>query len=85
VKNLQNSKYSVRLPFLLAVAIAAGIFIGTSMADPKMPSNALLSALIKFREVITYVDKDYVDEVNTDNLVEEAIVEMLEKTGPAIA
>ncbi len=82
MKNIRNSKYSVRLPFLLAVAIAAGIFIGASMADPKTPSNALLSTLIKFREIITFVDKDYVDEVDTDNLVEEAIVEMLEKLDP---
>ncbi|MCZ6519952.1 MAG: peptidase S41, partial [Bacteroidetes bacterium] len=82
MKNIHNSKYSVRLPFLLAVAIAAGIFIGASMADPKTPSNALLSTLIKFREIITFVDKDYVDDVDTDNLVEEAIVEMLEKLDP---
>jgi len=38
--------------------------------------------IMKFREVMTYIDRAYVDPVNSGELVETAIVKMLEKLDP---
>jgi len=66
----------------MAIAISAGILIGATMADSNSPTGSLFSSILKFREILTHVEKDYVDEVDTDKLVEEAIQEMLEKLDP---
>ncbi len=79
-----NSKSVVRLPVLLTLAIAAGIFIGASMqgGESKPRENDIFKSLYKFRQVLTYINNDYVDEVDTDALVEKAIENMLEDLDP---
>lgn len=54
--------------------------VGTSPAE-----KDLYKSIYKFREIISHIDKNYVDEVNTDELVEEAINKMLEKLDPHTA
>lgn len=46
------------------------------------PSSDLMKSLNKFRQVLTYVQNDYVDEVDTDQLVEGAIEQMLKDLDP---
>lgn len=46
------------------------------------PSSDLIKSLNKFRQVLTYVQNDYVDEVDTDQLVEGAIEQMLKDLDP---
>ncbi len=78
-----NSEFHIRLPILLTLAVAAGILIGATMADDNSsPKNDLISSITKLKEILTYVERDYVDEVNTDELVETAINTMLEKLDP---
>ena len=78
----KNSAFQIRLPLLLTVAVAAGILIGATMADGSSTKNNLISGYLKFKEILTYVQHDYVDEVDTDELVETAINKMLEKLDP---
>ena len=78
----KNSGFQIRLPLLLAIAVAAGILIGATMADGSSPRNNLISGYLKFKEILTYVQRDYVDEVDTNELVETAINKMLEKLDP---
>lgn len=78
----KNSDFQIRLPLLLTIAVAAGILIGATMADGSSTKNNLISGYLKFKEILTYVQHDYVDEVNTDELVETAINKMLEKLDP---
>lgn len=42
----------------------------------------IYKSISKFRQVLTYIQNDYVDDVNPDDLVEGAIVEMLTKLDP---
>ncbi|MFY0651126.1 MAG: PDZ domain-containing protein [Cyclobacteriaceae bacterium] len=79
---IKNSKYMIRLPLLLCVAIAAGILIGANMTSPIGSKSDVVSSIFKFREILNYVDRNYVDEVETDELVETAISSMLEKLDP---
>ena len=78
----KNSDFQIRLPLLLTIAVAAGILIGATMADGNTTQNNLISGYLKFKEILTFVQRDYVDEVDTDDLVETAINRMLEKLDP---
>ncbi len=78
----KNSDFQIRLPLLLTIAVAAGILIGATMADGSTTRNNLISGYLKFKEILTFVQRDYVDEVDTDELVETAINRMLEKLDP---
>lgn len=45
-------------------------------------TQGLYQSIYKFRQVISHIQNDYVDDVNTDELVETAIEEMLTKLDP---
>ena len=72
----------IRLPLLLALSIAGGIWIGATFAEPKGSQNDLRAALYKLQEIMTYINRDYVDSVDTNELVEFGITKMLEKLDP---
>ena len=78
----KNSDFQIRLPIFITLAVAAGILIGATMAGGDSPTNNLISSYLKFKDILTYVQRDYVDEVNTDELVEIAITKMLEELDP---
>jgi len=77
----QNSKYQVRLPLVLCLGLAAGVFIGASL-NTRKPSTDVGQDVQKFREVLTQIKDEYVDTVNTGTLVDEAIQVMLNKLDP---
>ena len=78
----KNTKSQIRLPIILALAISAGIWIGATYAVPKAERNDLKSAIYKIQEVLTYINRDYVDSVDTNELAEFGIQKMLEKLDP---
>lgn len=82
MSEIKNTKQQIRLPLILALAISAGIWIGATFAEPKSDRNDLKAALYKLQEIITYINRDYVDSVNTNELVEHGIQKMLEKLDP---
>jgi carboxyl-terminal processing protease len=82
VSEIKNTKQQIRLPLILALAISAGIWIGATFAEPKSERNDLKAAIYKLQEIITYINRDYVDSVNTNELVEYGIQRMLEKLDP---
>jgi carboxyl-terminal processing protease len=82
VDKINNSKFQVRLPIILAVGVAAGILIGATFASSDNPNSNFMKGVMKFREVMSLIDKSYVDSVNTDELVESAVVKMLENLDP---
>lgn len=82
MKEINNSKSVIRLPILLAIAIATGVLIGATMVNTGDGKKDLYQSIYKFREIVSYIDRNYVDEVDTDDLVETAINDMLEKLDP---
>ncbi|MDN3205862.1 S41 family peptidase [Algoriphagus sediminis] len=77
-----NSKNQIRLPIILAIAISAGIWIGATFAEPENNQNDLRAALYKMQEIMTYINRDYVDSVDSGELVEYGITKILENLDP---
>jgi len=72
------------LPLLLGIAIAVGIFIGGSLdyedtTDSLFTSN---SKKDKLNRLIDYIDHDYVEDVNTDSIVDVTVNGILENLDP---
>lgn len=77
----QNSKYQVRLPIVLCLGLAAGVFVGASLNTGKSTSD-VNKDVQKLREILTQIKEEYVDTVNTSVLVDDAIHEILHKLDP---
>lgn len=77
----QNSKYQVRLPIVLCLGLAAGVFVGATLNTGRRTSD-VNKDVQKLREVLTQINEEYVDSVNTSVLVDDAIQEILHKLDP---
>jgi carboxyl-terminal processing protease len=76
-----NSNYQIRLPLILCIGLAGGVLIGASLNTNKRTGD-IGQDMQKFREVLTLVEQEYVDEAKTNELVDEAIGHMLTKLDP---
>ncbi len=76
--------YKKYLPLLLGAAIAAGIFIGSKLnfTDTSDKIFAANSKKDKLNKLIDYIDYEYVDQVNTDSIVDVAVNGILENLDP---
>ena len=82
---INNNKSTIRLPLLIGGTLAAGIFIGASFfGSKKIVAGDVSKSSGIFKEILMYVDRSYVDEVNTDSLANYGIAKMLEKLDPHI-
>lgn len=77
----KNSKYQIRLPLVLCLGLAAGVFVGASLNNKKSTGD-VGKDVQKFRDVLTQIQNEYVDTVNTSTLVDDAIQHMLNKLDP---
>ncbi len=77
-----NSKFQIRAPLLITIGLAAGVLLGTTMINRSNTNNEVVNSVVKFREVISNIEESYVDEVNAEQLVDDAISEMLENLDP---
>ncbi|MEQ8423702.1 MAG: S41 family peptidase, partial [Cyclobacteriaceae bacterium] len=76
-----NSNYQIRLPLILCIGLAGGVLIGASI-NSKTASDDIGSDVQKFREVLSLIKTEYVDDTRTDVLVDDAIQHMLAKLDP---
>ena len=76
-----NKKAS--LPIFLGLAVAIGILIGSSI---NFKNKAVIfssnTTEAKIKRLINYIEYDYVDKVDTDSLLDDAITNMLVKLDP---
>ncbi len=72
------------LPLVLGVAIAAGIFIGGKLNFSDSPDRLFStnSKKDKLNRLIDYIDYDYVDDINTDSIVDVTVNGILENLDP---
>src|SRR3978361_708580 len=81
MSKVKNSGFYIKLPIFLALALVCGIFIGAVMSNNGTKSN-ITGNYLKYMEILNLVDKDYVDTVNIEELVDFSIDKMLEKLDP---
>src|SRR3990170_6375631 len=77
----QNSKYQVRLPIVLCLGLAAGVFVGATL-NTGTGTSEVNKDVQKLREILTQIKEEYVDTVNTTALVDDAIQQILHKLDP---
>ncbi|NND12193.1 MAG: S41 family peptidase [Flavobacteriaceae bacterium] len=75
---------NIFLPTILGVALAAGVYIGGKLgfedtSDRLFTSN---SKKDKLNRLIDYIDYEYVDEVNTDSIVDVTVNGILDNLDP---
>ncbi len=72
------------LPLFLGVAVGVGVFLGSKL-DFSNPSAKLFSYNAKkekLNRLIDYIDYEYVDEINTDSIVDVTVNRILENLDP---
>lgn len=69
------------IPLICGVCIGVGILIGT-VISPGTPEGAGMSPYDKIKAVLGYVEKNYVDTVNANNLVDLSLVDILQHLDP---
>ena len=71
-------------PTILAVTLAVGVFIGGKLHFNDSPEKLFTtnSKKDKLNRLIDYIDYEYVDEINTDSIVDVAVNNILDKLDP---
>jgi carboxyl-terminal processing protease len=79
-----NKKTVILIPVLIALSVAIGMLIGNMLKDNASPvlSGMNFSHPNKIAAILNLVDKGYVDDVNTSELIEETIPEILKNLDP---
>jgi len=76
-------KNNNNLPIYFAIAIVLGIFIGTFFSGGKsLAVSGNTANEQKIKRLINFIQRDYVDDVDTDDLLDGAIAQMLDKLDP---
>ena len=70
-----KKKYQYILPTLLAFAVAVGIFIGGKLHFDDTPEKLFStnSKKDKLNRLIDYIDYEYVDDIDTDSIVDVTV------------
>jgi carboxyl-terminal processing protease len=81
---MNNRKFSIYIPLLLAVSMVAGIFLGIRLTRTETLNPARLSfgRGNKLNNILDLIANYYVDSVSTDKLVEESIPDILKRLDP---
>ena len=82
--NYNNSRRSIFLPLLLALTLALGVFVGRFLPGEK---REMQHPIIRYRNdklntILNYIESEYVDSINRNDLVEAAIPAILKKLDP---
>lgn len=79
-----NKKYLVYVPVLLALALIFGLIVGNALNRSGQPisRNIKLSAGNKLSTIMNLVESAYVDSINTSEIIEQTIPDLLKNLDP---
>ena len=79
-----NKKVTILIPLIIAFSVAAGILIGNLLNRNSQTGFAGLNmgSPNKISDILSYIDQGYVDSVNTKDIVEKTIPEILKNLDP---
>ena len=77
-------KHNYILPTIIAAALALGVFIGGKLHFNDSPEKLFTtnSKKDKLNRLIDYIDYEYVDDIDTDSIVDVTVNNILEKLDP---
>ncbi len=81
-KEYKTSKLGLWLPIILSLVLAAGIFIGKSLNNYHSTDRYIFQDPNKFDLIIRKLDKEYVDTIDKDKVIEEAVAAFLSNFDP---
>lgn len=82
---MKNSRFTVYIPVLLAVALVTGILIGNRMTRNSGGFMPQIAKSGKLDAIISLIQSEYVDSISTDSLVEKTIPQLLKSLDPHTA
>lgn len=75
---MNNNRYKIMLPLVAALCLIIGLWAGRAMEKSGNSGNALA----KLDEVMRILNRNYVDEVDMDSLIEQTIPELIRNLDP---
>jgi len=78
----KNKRLSIWLPVIIAASIALGIFIGNHYLSITQGRHRMYTSGNKINAILDLIDEQYVDTVNMQQLVEEAIPKIFSELDP---
>ena len=73
----------LRQGVLLLLAMGCGVLVANNPFRPSSENpDATARGYLRFKEILSYVDRDYADSVDTEGLADYAVTQMLEKLDP---
>ncbi|MGQ7871393.1 S41 family peptidase [Sunxiuqinia sp. sy24] len=84
---MNRKQISIYLPILIAVSVIIGIVLGNNLSQLQQPSlqNLAPPRTNKLSTIVELINQAYVDSVETDELVEKTIPELLKNLDPHTA
>ncbi len=81
-KEYNTPKLTLWLPIILSFVLAAGIFIGKSLNNYHSNTQYILQDPNKLDLVIQRIDKEYVDTIDKNKMIEDAVTTILSNFDP---
>ena len=79
----KKRRWTVLFPFFLALAIIAGIFIGRFYKDLHTSDTFYIYPRVdKLTNALNYIEREYVDPISKNDMIEEAIPKILQGLDP---
>lgn len=82
---MNRPKFYIYLPIFFSLVLIAGIFIGSTFLSGTKTfaiENNSGGNFKKVNEILRYIKDEYVDTINTDDLIDKTITSMLENLDP---
>lgn len=77
-----NRRMKIILPILISVVFVAGILLGDVLSFRDTTLTSASSKRQKINRLINFIDKEYVDDVNTDSIVDITVNSILDNLDP---
>jgi carboxyl-terminal processing protease len=75
--------WGYRLTLLPLLTLGIGIILGTNPFRPNTENpDATARGYLRYKEILSYIDRDYVDSVDADGLTNYAVAQLLGKLDP---
>ena len=72
-------------PLIIAISVSLGVLLGGFLVSAGQRNGGISymnSSTVKLNRLLEFIDKEYVDQVNTDSIVEVAVNSILEQLDP---